>query len=151
MKVIKMKKIMKVMIINKSNFNKSFIRKFKNMKSTILRNSIFSFLVVIFSLTAGLSQTGAKTEKAVIKTSIACSHCQQCGSCGKMLNKNLKATAGVKKFTLDDKAETFTIVYDPAVTDIKKLRTAVSKLGFDADGVKADPTAYDKLDECCKK
>ena len=109
MKVTKMKKIMKDMIINKTNFNKSYNIKFKNMKSTILRNSIFSFLVVIFSLTAGLSQTGAKTEKAVIKTSIACSHCQQCGSCGKMLNKNLKSTAGVKKFTLDEKAETFTI------------------------------------------
>jgi len=30
------------------------------------------------------------------------------------------------------------------------IRAAISKLGFDADNVKADPTAYEKLDGCCK-
>lgn len=122
------------------------------MKNNIFRISVFTCLIVLFSLTTGISQkTDSKTLKAVIKTSIACSHCQQCGSCGKLLNKNLKATSGVKKFILDDKAETFTIIYDPALTDINKLRVAVSKLGFDADDVKADPAAYDNLDECCKR
>ena len=31
------------------------------------------------------------------------------------------------------------------------IREVISKLGYDADNVKADNDAYNKLDGCCKK
>ncbi len=30
------------------------------------------------------------------------------------------------------------------------IKTAISNMGFDADEIKANPTAYKKLDGCCK-
>lgn len=86
-----------------------------------------------------------------IKTNIYCDHCSQCESCGIMLGKELNYIKGVKLATIDEKAMTFTIKYNPDKTTPEKIRIAISKLGYDADDVKADPTAYQKLDGCCKK
>jgi len=58
---------------------------------------------------------------------------------------------GVKAVELDDKTKIVTITYKTAKTDPKKLREAISKLGYDADDVEADPKAYAKLPACCKK
>lgn len=91
------------------------------------------------------------TEKIVIKTTIHCDHCTVCESCAPWLNKELKYITGVKFASLDVKAMTFTIEYNSAKTTPAKIRTAISKLGYDADDVKADATAYSKLDGCCKK
>lgn len=52
---------------------------------------------------------------------------------------------------LDDKAMTIKVTYNSKKTDLAKIKTAISKLGYDADDVKADPVTYDGLDGCCKK
>jgi len=44
-----------------------------------------------------------------------------------------------------------TVEYKLGKTSPEKIRTAVSKIGYDADDVVADPKAYEKLPECCKK
>jgi periplasmic mercuric ion binding protein len=52
---------------------------------------------------------------------------------------------------LDDKAMTIKVTYNPKKITPEKIRVAISKLGYDADDVKADPKAYEALDGCCKK
>jgi len=74
-----------------------------------------------------------------------------CGMCEERLESNLAFEKGVKSVELDDKTKILTITYKTAKTDPDKLRTAISKLGYDADDVEADPKAYAKLPACCKK
>ena len=53
-------------------------------------------------------------------------------------------------YELDDKAMTFTIYYNSKKTTLQAIKKGISKLGYDADEVKADPKAYESLDGCCK-
>ena len=49
------------------------------------------------------------------------------------------------------KTMVITVIYNAKKTTPEKIRTVISKTGFDADGVKADEKAQGKLDNCCKK
>ena len=51
---------------------------------------------------------------------------------------------------LDEKAMTIKVVYNSKKTNLDKVKTAITKLGYDADDLKADPNAYQSLDNCCK-
>jgi hypothetical protein len=53
-------------------------------------------------------------------------------------------------YELDDKAMTFTVYYNAKKTTLQTIKEGISKLGYDADEVKADPKAYENLDGCCK-
>lgn len=90
-------------------------------------------------------------QTAIIKTNIYCDHCKQCESCGDKFNKILLKEKGVQMVVLDEKEMTIKVTYNSKKTDLDKIRTAISKLGFDADDVKADTVAYENLDGCCKK
>jgi hypothetical protein len=46
---------------------------------------------------------------------------------------------------------TITITYNTTKTTPEQLKQAISKIGFDADDIKADPKAVAKFDGCCKK
>ena len=60
-------------------------------------------------------------------------------------------TKGIKSVDLDLETKVLTLEYRTDKTDADKLRTAVSKIGYDADDVKADEAAYQKLPACCQK
>mgnify|MGYP003573554558 CR=1 FL=1 len=112
---------------------------------TIIRY-IIPLLVVLF-LAPGLKAQDPepKTKEIKIQTSAIC------GMCEERIETNIAFEKGVKSVELDDKTKVVTIVYKTAKTDPEKLRKAISKLGHDADDVKADPKAYAKLPACCKK
>ena len=73
-----------------------------------------------------------------------------CGMCKETLEYDLAFEKGVKEaiLNLDDKV--MTIVYNPKKTDLEKLRTRITKVGYNADDLKRDPEAYEKLPLCCK-
>jgi len=109
--------------------------------------------VLILTLLLLSSKTIAQqktVQKAIIKTAISCDHCKACESCGGLLEKTLLRTTGIRMITLDEKKMTIEVIYNPKKTDLAKIKTAISQLGYDADEVKADPAAYEKLDGCCK-
>lgn len=54
-------------------------------------------------------------------------------------------------YLLDDKNMTITVYYNGEKTNLETIRTAISKFGYDADDIKAEMTAYNKFDDCCKK
>jgi periplasmic mercuric ion binding protein len=108
----------------------------------------FLVLISFFFLTSFAAQ---KPSTVVIKTKIYCDHCRRCETCGFLFLKTLPFENGIKKVELDEKAMLITVLYNPKKTSPEKIREAISKLGYDADDVPADPSAYEKLDGCCKK
>src|SRR4051794_24723519 len=112
-----------------------------------------TLLTVIFAFLAftATPQDGGKNKKAVIHSTFYCTHCKVCETCGQSFQDNLYKIKGLKMFEIDEKAMTITVYYNSRKTDLQTIRTAISKLGFDADEVKADPVAYSNLDQCCKK
>lgn len=117
--------------------------------------NLIKTILVIFMVTLGSNAANAQEQKtiqtAVIKTAIYCDHCKACESCGDRLEKTLLKEKGIQMITLDDKAMTIKVVYNSKKTDLTKIKTAISKLGYDADDIKADAIAYEGLDGCCKK
>jgi len=110
------------------------------------------YLLITFALFAFTQISKAGTNDTLkIQTQTYCDHCKECESCWGLMEKNLMYTKGVKKVWYDDKTMLITVVYNRKKTNAEKLRTAVSKCGFDADQVKADAKAQSKLDGCCKK
>ncbi|WP_284652961.1 heavy-metal-associated domain-containing protein [Flavobacterium terrisoli] len=115
-----------------------------------MRNAL---LILFFTLfTCSLSaQEAKKNQKAVIKTTLYCNHCKVCETCGKNFQTNLLKIKGVKMYEHDDKEMTITVYYNAQKTDLQTIKVAISKMGYDADEVKADVAAYEQLDGCCKK
>lgn len=75
----------------------------------------------------------------------------RCGQCKERIEGNMAFEKGVKDVSLDLEANIVTVCYNPKSTNPDELRKKLSKLGYDADDVKADPVAYEKLPPCCKK
>ena len=110
---------------------------------------IFILLAVVIAPILTIGQS--KVATIHIKASIYCDHCKQCESCGKRLENAIFTEKGVKRVEINEKDKTVKVIYNSDKTTPEKLRTAISKVGFDADNVKADAAAYAKLDPCCQK
>lgn len=102
------------------------------------------FLMMML-LTAGLYAAGGKIETIKIKTS------SQCDMCKERIEEALAFEKGVKTADLDIETKIVTVTFKKGKTSPEKIRKAISKVGYDADEVAADPKAYSKLDACCKK
>ena len=74
----------------------------------------------------------------------------KCQKCTDRFKENVPFFKGVKDYTYDANTAKITIVYDSKKTNPDQLRLQISKLGYNADGVKADPAAREKLPACCK-
>lgn len=112
----------------------------------MLRNILTAFfLFVACQLTAQ-----NKKETIVIKTPNTCNHCKVCETCGGLLETDLYYVRGIKRVTYNEEDMTTTIVYLTKKITPEQIRQAISKLGFPADDLPADPAGYAKRDECCK-
>lgn len=115
-----------------------------------MRSTIFLLLLTLISL-AGSAQKTNHIKTAIIKTMIYCDHCKQCETCGDKFQKDLYNETGIRRVDVDPKAMTITVVYDSRKIEADQIRKAISRLGYDADDLKADPAGLAKLDDCCKK
>ena len=116
-----------------------------------MKNSIQKIILLVFLCIGSQTISAQKsTEKAVIKTVLNCDHCKECETCGLKFKTEMLKIKGVKMYELDDQAMTFTVYYNLKKTSIETIRESISKLGYDADDVKADPEAFENLDGCCK-
>lgn len=73
-----------------------------------------------------------------------------CGMCVKTVSKAVKAVAGVSAVKVDLKAKTATVTYDDALAVPAQLETAIADAGYDANALKRNAAAFEKLHECCK-
>ena len=105
----------------------------------------FAMMVLLIANPSIAQEKKKNFEEVKIQTSAVC------GMCEERIETNIAYEKGVKKVELDDSTKIVTIGYDPRKTDPDQLRTAISKVGYDADDVAADQEAYEKLPACCKK
>lgn len=110
--------------------------------------SLLFFALFTFTISA---QQNNKNQKAIIKTTLYCDHCKQCETCGQNFETNILNIKGVKMYELDEEKMTITVYYNGQKTNLETIRNAISKMGYDADEVKAEIAAYEKLDACCKR
>lgn len=114
----------------------SIIKKLKPMKS--IASLIFIFLFLI-------KPAFSQTDTVRIQTSSVCEMCK------KTIEKHLSFEKGVSKSTLNLDDKIITVVFNPQKTDADKIRLAITKSGYDADSLKANPKAFSRLPDCCKK
>lgn len=62
----------------------------------------------------------------------------------------LNYTKGVKFGELDVPSRKVTVKFSPSVITLDEIKKKISELGYDADDVKANHDAYEKLPSCCK-
>ncbi len=109
--------------------------------------TFFTIIAAMF-MTVAYSQTN---QKAIIKTNIYCDHCNECETCGQKFASSMYKIRGVKMYDLNAEENTITVYYNSKKTDLQSIKSGISLIGYDADEVKADETAYSQLDACCKK
>jgi copper chaperone CopZ len=111
---------------------------------------IITLVFILFTITTSFAQQQKKTQKAIIKTTITCDHCKECETCGQLFNQKLLREKGVQMVNIDTEKMTIEVIYNSKKTTLESIKTAISNLGYDADEVRANPEAYEKLDGCCK-
>ncbi|MCX6143267.1 MAG: heavy-metal-associated domain-containing protein [Ignavibacteriales bacterium] len=108
-------------------------------------------ILTVGVVTAQLKQSAeaAKADTKVLKTTIKVPTIV-CGSCVTTVTNALKKVDGVKTAKVDLKKKTATVTYASTKATVDKLEKAIADAGYDANDVKRNPEAYEKLDACCK-
>ena len=70
-----------------------------------------------------------KAKKAATKT-VTFNVSMHCKNCVKKINDNVAFEKGVKDLSVSLDSKTVTVTYDPARTDVAKLKAALEKLGY---------------------
>ncbi len=74
----------------------------------------------------------------------------KCGRCANVMKTSVPTFQGVQTCVYDMATAKITVTYDTKVTTPDAIRQGISKLGYDADAVKANPEARAKLPACCR-
>lgn len=102
-------------------------------------------LVVLLAVTFSVSAQQKAVQTITIQTNGTCEQCK------KRMMDQVPTWTGVKECSYDMQTSKLTVKYDESKTTPEKIRTGISKLGYDADNVKADAEARAKLPACCTK
>ena len=78
----------------------------------------------------------AKDIKTVVVTTLPQMHCE---SCENKIKKNLRFEKGVVKIETSVEAQTVTVTYNPAKTNVENIQAAMKKIGYDTKIVSDHP------------
>ena len=117
----------------------------KALKST----AFYLISLVIFISYSANVQAQSKIKNSNIQT-VKIKTSAICDMCKETIEKSLSKEVGVKKSNLDVNSKVCTVQFDNTKTSTEKIKLAISNSGYDADDVKANKKAYDKLSPCCK-
>tara|TARA_B100001142_G_scaffold254461_1_gene255451 strand:+ start:91 stop:399 length:309 start_codon:yes stop_codon:yes gene_type:complete len=70
--------------------------------------------------------------------------------CKERIEEEMQFTRGVTAVNLDIKTQILTVTFKEKKVNADKIREIISKIGYDADDVKADNKAHNKLPSCCQ-
>lgn len=105
-----------------------------------MKNLVLTLVVSCLTLVA-YSQ---KVQTKVIHTSA------ECGACKDRLEEVLNYTSGIKYAELDLETMDLTVKFKTAKISLDEIKKIVVETGYDADNMKANPEAVEKLPACCK-
>jgi copper chaperone CopZ len=109
-----------------------------------MKRIIILALAAIITLGANAQKASKKEQTVTIQTNGVCQKCAD------KFKVNVPYFKGVKDYSYDMKTAKLTITYDASRTNPDQLRQQISKLGYNADNVKADAAARAKLPACCR-
>jgi copper chaperone CopZ len=100
-------------------------------------------LIAIFILLMNFAY--AQKDTLTVKTSAVCDACKD------RIENDLSFVKGISSATLSLETKNVQVIYDPAKITAEQVRKEITMIGYDADSLKADPKAFRKLPDCCKK
>ena len=109
-------------------------------------------LIFLFLLRLGVSSQ--PLPDSLVGPNLACVQIHTsavCAMCKETLEKAMAFERGVKDSKLNLNNMVLSVWYKPGKTSPALIRKAVSDVGYDADTLRANPRAYERLHECCKK
>lgn len=110
-----------------------------------MKKLILLAIAIVFSCGVYAQQNATKgVAKVTIQTNGVCQKCAD------LFDAQVPYFKGVKEYSYDAKTAKITVTYDAAKTSPDQLRAQISKLGYNADNVKADAAARAKLPACCR-
>ena len=74
----------------------------------------------------------------------------QCGMCVARIDKALNGVDGILKYKVELDDLKVKVKYDNNKISLQKIEQLISKTGYQANDVSADPEAYKKLAICCR-
>jgi mercuric ion binding protein len=87
---------------------------------------------------------GGESETVEIKTNA------ECGMCKDRIEGELNYVKGVRFAELDVDSKVLTVKYNTNKIDSAAIKQKISKIGYSADEVPADPEAQKQLPVCCQ-
>jgi len=123
--------------------------KLNTQRNKIIKNRrIMKQVLLIISL---LFITAAKAQEqvpAVMQVEIKTS--AECGDCKDRIEEKLNYTKGIVFAELDYKTKLLVVKFKTKKISVAEIKTILSELGYDADEVKAIPSAQKALPLCCQ-
>lgn len=110
-----------------------------------MRNQGFLLLLLALAFAPALHAQQKVMQTMRFKTSVECSMGQH------SIESYLKREPGVTYVHVDYHTKEATVRYYTDQIYPSQILTDVANLGYDADTVQADPDAYRRLPDCCKK
>lgn len=124
---------------------KALMAELSNLNQLKMRlSTLFATLLCASAL---FPQAPAKSQGT---TTVAIQSTAICDMCERTIEENLVYEKGVKKVDVDLSTAAVNVTFAPRKTDAAKLRTALTELGYSADGAPADAAAFAKLPMCCQ-
>ena len=106
--------------------------------------SVTLMSIAVISLGQNTSEKRKLDHRIEIKTSAVCEMCKE------VIERDLSFEKGVKSIRLDVQSKLATVIYNPKKTNPETIRKRITRVGYNADKLKRDPKAYEKLPLCCK-
>lgn len=110
-----------------------------------IRFYVFMLAAAAFLTFEHASAQTANEESIAIATSAKCDMCKD------KLEDEMRFVKGINSTSLDVETAVLTVSYNPQKTEVEKIRSAINKIGYDADQSPANPKAKAYLPDCCKK
>ncbi len=104
-------------------------------------------MILAFLVLFGMQEI--KAQNKVVTDTIATS--TVCSTCKSILDEGLKFEKGVIRVTVLVEEQKIILKYRSDKTNRATLKAAISRLGYRADDVPADPKGFEALPACCKK
>ena len=74
----------------------------------------------------------------------------QCGMCDMNIAEGLENLTGLEKFAISIDNKITEVIFNPNNISLMEIEKAISMTGYQANDMKADPTKYSNLMNCCK-
>ena len=105
-------------------------------------------LIILFTLAFLANGVNAQEVKKIEEVTIQTS--AKCGDCKDRIEGALNYVKGVKFAELNNDTKQVTVRYVTKKVSLEEIKAEIAAVGYDADDVKAEEAAIEKLPMCCK-